>query len=95
MNNDSSSSARPADLPISSPVQPDDNDNNNTDTVAPPPEDEKTVAQKRLQAVIQKKNDFLAHLLENLDSITYMELALLYYMEYATILHMTICCCSY
>lgn len=80
MNNDPSSSAA-ADLP---PDTADSEDTNATRPIAPA-QDQRTPAQKRLQAQSQKKNNLLKHLLENLDSIIYMELCILYYMEYVTI----------
>jgi len=81
MNNDSSSSAAAADLPALS-SEPNDSA---TETIVPAPEDAKTAGQKRLHAQTHKKNELLAHLLENLDSIIYMELAVLYYMEYESL----------
>ena len=48
-----------------------------------PAHEVKTSAQKRAQAQAKKRNEFLAGLLDNLDMLIYMELCVLYYMEYA------------
>ena len=85
MNNDSSSSAAAANLPTPSAAPNDDS----TESIAHLTDDGEDIAQRKLQAVTQKKNELLAHLLENLDSIIYMELAVLYYMEYVTPLPLT------
>lgn len=79
MNNDPSTSARATDLPTSIAAE---TTFNSADAVEPPQDDAKTLGQKSLQAVTHRKNELLAHLLSNLDSIIYTELAVLYYMEY-------------
>lgn len=77
MNNDASSSA--AAQPSSSAAASSDHGSaTGTSDVAPEP----MTAQQRLQVQSQKKNDLLAGLLDNIDSVVYMELAVLYYMEY-------------
>jgi len=79
--NDASTTARAVEQPTSSSAAVSDD---NANARAPVTEDGKTLGQRRLQIVMQRKNEILAHLLENMDSIIYMELAVLYYMEYAT-----------
>jgi hypothetical protein len=46
-------------------------------------QDEQTPAQKRLQAQTKKKHEFVTSLMNNLDILIYVELSILYYMEYA------------
>ena len=45
-------------------------------------QDEQTPAQKRLQAQTKKKHEFVTGLMINLDILIYVELSILYYMEY-------------
>jgi hypothetical protein len=45
-------------------------------------QDEQTPAQKRLQAQTKKKHEFVTGLMNNLDILIYVELSILYYMEY-------------
>ena len=45
-------------------------------------QDEQTPAQKRLQAQTKKKHEFITGLMNNLDILIYVELCILYYMEY-------------
>lgn len=40
-------------------------------------------AQKRLQTQTRKKLEFIDNLMQNLDVLIYVELCILYYMEYA------------
>lgn len=49
--------------------------------------DRKAQTRKRIQAQTEKKNSFLAGLLDSLDSIVYAELCILYYMEYVMSSH--------
>jgi hypothetical protein len=49
--------------------------------------DRKAQTRKRIQVQTEKKNSFLAALLDNLDSIVYAELCILYYMEYVMSSH--------
>jgi hypothetical protein len=80
MNNDST----PTDLPTSE---------NPTSTSAAEPaansvestqrrQDEGSPAQKRAQAQMKKKFEFITSLINNLDILIYAELSIIYYMEY-------------
>jgi len=83
MNNDSSS-PRAADLPTPPPRPLDPIANDSVESVTPSTTTQhvKTPAQKRALAQGKKKNEFLAGLMENLDTSIYMELCVVYYMEY-------------
>jgi hypothetical protein len=45
-------------------------------------QDEENPVQKRAQAQIRKKFDFITSLMNNLDILIYAELSIIYYMEY-------------
>jgi len=79
MNNDSTPTTA-ADLP------PTSNENTISDAVdsaesAPAPQDVQKPAQKRAQEQTRKKHEFMTNLLNNLDTLIYTELCILYYME--------------
>ena len=48
-------------------------------------QDERTPAQKRAEAQTKKKFDFISNLMANLDMTIYVELCIIYYMEYAAL----------
>jgi hypothetical protein len=74
MNNDSTPSPA-APLPTTSPVTVVATTPTTTPRNAPSP------AQKRFQAQINKKLDFIDELAKHTDMLIYMELCILYYME--------------
>jgi len=57
--------------------------NENPAEPTPIQQDERTPAQKRAEAQTKKKFDFISNLMTNLDMTIYVELCILYYMEYA------------
>jgi hypothetical protein len=100
MNNDST----PTDLP-----RTDVNTNNdwtasaNTsgDNVEPAPQpqtsrqDVTSPAQKRVLLRMKKRHEFVGNLMSNLDTLIYVELSIVYYMEYTIIVRFLLVCCLY
>jgi len=84
MNNDSTPTAADQ-LPTSSAT----GDSGRNDVApAPEPQAVQTLAQKRAHAQAKKKYEIVNGLMTNLDMIIYVELSVLYYMEYETHHHL-------